>query len=428
VTVIGAGLAGCEAACALARAGVSVRLIEQKPLRFSPAHRSANLAELVCSNSLKAERVTTAAGLLKQEMRRMGSVTLAAAESSRTPAGGALAVDRDLFSERVTQIVEEQPRITLERLEADGLPDGPVIVATGPLTQGKFAEVLKELCGGMLYFHDAAAPVVTASSLDPDLVTASARYGRGGDDYLNAYMDRAQYETFLEALLGAAAAPREDFDPLVVYEGCQPGEILAKKGRDTLRFGPLKPVGLTDPATGRRPWAAVQLRRENAEGTLYNLVGFQTGLRFSEQKRVFSLIPGLARAEFARYGVMHRNTYLDSPRLLDGSLRLRTRPDVRFAGQITGVEGYMESAACGIVAARMLLKEREGGQAQPPPRTTMTGALIRRLRGTGGAFQPQGAAMGLLPPLEQPVRDKEERRRQLSLRALRELEEYLCES
>lgn len=426
VTVLGAGLAGCEAALWLAGQGIGVRLVEQKPLRFSPAHKSEGFAELVCSNSFKAERPDSASGLLKAEMRLLGSRLLKAADAARVAAGGALAVDRDKFSAAVTRMVLEEPGITVERREETSIAPAAgeaVIVATGPLTEGALADEIARLTGGQsLAFYDAAAPIVTAESLCYEHIFAASRYGRGEADYLNCPMNKAEYEAFYEALRTAQRAPLHEVDgeaqKMAVYEGCMPIEVMARRGADTMRFGPLRPVGLTDPRTGHRPWANLQLRKENAEGSLYNLVGFQTNLLFGEQKRVFGLIPGLANAEYARYGVMHRNTFLNSPKLLGPNLALKAHPAVFFAGQITGFEGYMESAACGLLAARGALALLRGSAYTPPPPETMLGALTGYITAQNKDFQPMGANMGLLPPLSQPVRDKRERYAALADRAL----------
>jgi methylenetetrahydrofolate--tRNA-(uracil-5-)-methyltransferase len=351
IRVVGAGLAGCEAAWQIAGRGISVDLFEMKPLRFSPAHSSGNFAELVCSNSLKAERVESAAGLLKEEMRRLGSLLVPCAYECRVPAGGALAVDRDEFAKIVTEKIRSHPLIHVHTEEVTELPsDGVSIIATGPLTSAALAEKISALCGGSLSFYDAAAPIVTAESLNMERIFSASRYGRGGDDaYLNCPMNREEYEAFYQELVTAERAPLHGFDAAdpKVYEGCMPVEVMAGRGGDTLRFGPMKPVGLRDPQTGHRPWAVLQLRREDAQGSLYNLVGFQTNLKFGEQKRVFGMIPGLEHAEFVRYGVMHRNTFLDSPLVLSADFSLKQNPNLFFAGQITGVEGYMESAASG---------------------------------------------------------------------------------
>ncbi len=431
VTILGAGLAGCEAALWLARRGVQVELWEQKPAVFSPAHKSENFAELVCSNSLKAERLDSASGLLKAEMKLLGSHLLPAAEATRVAAGGALAVDRDAFSAAVTGLVEAEPNIRVVRGEAAAIDEGrPTLVATGPLTEGALADEIGRLTGGRrLAFYDAAAPIVTAASLDMEKVFAASRYGRGEADYLNCPFNKAEYEAFHAALAGAERAQLHEFDgELTVYEGCMPIEVMAGRGADTMRFGPLRPVGLTDPRTGHRPWANVQLRRENAEGTLYNLVGFQTNLKFGEQKRVFSMIPGLEGAEFARYGVMHRNTFLNSPELLGEGLALKEHPNVWFAGQITGFEGYMESAACGLLAARSIYAALQGGALGAPPPETMLGQLVRYITSENKNFQPMGANMGLLPPLEAPVRDKRLRYLALAERAMGAMERWAAQT
>ena len=430
IKILGAGLAGCEAALWLANQGVQVHLYEQKPLHFSPAHQKEGFAELICSNSLKAERLDSASGLLKEEMRLMGSSLLGCAEKTRVAAGGALAVDRDAFSREVTGLVEQHPNITLHRQRVERIDESaPVLVATGPLTDGSLAADIQRLIGGQsLSFYDAAAPIVTAESLDMEKVFAASRYGRGEADYLNCPFSKAEYEAFYEALSTAERAPLHDFDAdgnLTVYEGCMPIEVMAGRGPDTMRFGPLRPVGLTDPRTGHRPWANVQLRSENRQNTMYNLVGFQTNLKFGEQKRVFSLIPGLEHAEFVRYGVMHRNTFLNSPKLMAENLALKAHPNVWFAGQITGFEGYMESAACGLLAARGILAALEGKTMTPPPADTMCGALIRYITSENKDFQPMGSNMGILPPLETHIRDKRERYAALADRAVADMKAWL---
>ncbi len=427
VIVLGAGLAGCEAALWLAEKGVQVELYEQKPQKFSPAHKSAGFAELICSNSLKAERLDSASGLLKAEMKLLGSNLLPCAEATRVAAGGALAVDRDRFSAAVTERVEQHKNIHLHREEVTSIEeDALTIVATGPLTEGALAEQIAQITGGSeLSFYDAAAPIVTAESLDMDKVFAASRYGRGDADYLNCPFNKEEYDAFYEALVGAERAELHAFDgELSVYEGCMPIEVMAGRGADTMRFGPLRPVGLTDPRTGHRPWAAVQLRRENEEGTLFNLVGFQTNLKFGEQKRVFSMIPGLENAEFVRYGVMHRNTFLNSPRLLNEDLALKTMPNVRFAGQITGFEGYMESAACGLLAARAVWAQLNGKTLTAPPAETMLGQLVRYITAENKNFQPMGSNMGLLPPLETHIRDKRLRYAALADRAVEAMKSW----
>lgn len=430
VKIIGAGLAGCEAALWLADRGVQVELYEQKPAKYSPAHKSAGFAELICSNSLKAERPDSASGLLKIEMKMMGSHLLDAAETARVAAGGALAVDRDVFSTAVTEMVENHPNITVRREEVTALDESaPVLVASGPLTEGALAQAVAALTGDhRLSFYDAVAPIVTAESLDYDKVFAASRYGRGEADYLNCPFNKEEYEAFHAALIAAERAPLHDFDgDLTVYEGCMPIEVMAARGADTIRFGPLRPVGLRDPRTGHRPWAAVQLRAENTARTLYNLVGFQTNLKWGEQKRVFSMIPGLEHAEFVRYGVMHRNTFLDAPRVLSAGLCLKEHPNVFFAGQITGFEGYMESAACGLLAARNIYARLEGKELPAPPIDTMCGALIQYLTTENKHFQPMGANMGILPPLPEDQRPRDKRLRYMAVaeRAVASFQQWL---
>ena len=433
VKIIGAGLAGCEAALWLADRGVQVELYEQKPAKYSPAHKSAGFAELICSNSLKAERPDSASGLLKIEMKMMGSHLLDAAETARVAAGGALAVDRDVFSTAVTEMVENHPNITVRREEVTTLDESaPVLVASGPLTEGALAQAVAALTGDhRLSFYDAVAPIVTAESLDYDKVFAASRYGRGEADYLNCPFNKEEYEAFHAALIAAERAPLHDFDgDLTVYEGCMPIEVMAARGADTIRFGPLRPVGLRDPRTGHRPWAAVQLRAENTARTLYNLVGFQTNLKWGEQKRVFSMIPGLENAEFVRYGVMHRNTFLDAPRVLSAGLCLKEHPNVFFAGQITGFEGYMESAACGLLAARNIYARLEGKELPAPPIDTMCGALIQYLTTENKHFQPMGANMGILPPLPEDQRPRDKRLRYMAVaeRAVASFQQWLEEN
>ena len=426
ITVIGAGLAGCEAALWLAGRGVAVDLYEQKPARFSPAHKSAGFAELVCSNSLKAERPDSASGLPTLEIRSLVSRLLDSAECSRFAAGGVLAVDRDKFSAAVTALVEAEPNITVHRQEVAAIDESrPVLVASGPLTDGALGEAVAALTGShRLSFYDAVAPIVAADSLDMDKVFAASRYGRGEADYLNCPFNKEEYEAFYAALIAAERAPRHDFDtPLTVYEGCMPIEVMAARGADTIRYGPLRPVGLRDPRTGHRPWANVQLRAENTGRTLYNLVGFQTNLKWGEQKRVFSMIPGLEHAEFVRYGVMHRNTFLDSPAVLTDALCLKEHPNVFFAGQITGFEGYMESAACGLLAARSIWARLTGRDWTPPPQTTMCGALLGYITTPNKDFQPMGANMGILPA-RPDIRDKRARYAALSETAQAEMRKW----
>ena len=410
VRVIGAGLAGCEAAWQLAQRGIAVELWEMKPQKMTPAHRNPGFAELVCSNSLRSDRTTNAVGLLKEELRRMGSLILEAADATRVPAGSALAVDRDHFSAYVTAKIRNHPNITVIEGEITTLDgDLPTIVATGPLTAEPLADHIAGLIGGrQLHFYDAAAPIVDASTVNMDIAYFASRYDKGDADYLNCPMTEEQYNAFYEALITAEAAQLHDFDraELKVFEGCMPVEIMAARGRDTLCYGPLKPVGLRDPRTGKEAYAVVQLRRENEAGTMYNLVGFQTHLRFPEQQRVFRMIPGLENAEFLRYGVMHRNTYLNSPGLLDATYALRARPNLFFAGQMTGVEGYIESTGSGFVAGVNAARLIEGREALVFPRTTMIGAMAAYVSegGMSGNFQPMNANFGILEPL--PARVK----------------------
>lgn len=424
VTIVGAGLAGCEAAWQAAQRGLPVRLCEMKPVKYTPAHKNPDFAELVCSNSLKAARVDSAAGLMKEEMRRLGSLLLRVADECAVPAGGALAVDRGLFAARVTQMIRSNPLIEVIEGEVTAIPeDDVVIIASGPLTSEPLSQAIGTLCGGQfLNFHDAAAPIVTAESIDMSRAFAASRYDRGGDDdYINCPMNKEEYEAFQEALVSAERAPLHEFEQesVKVYEGCMPIEILASRGKDAIRFGPMKPVGLRDPHTGHRPWANLQLRKENREGTLYNLVGFQTNLKFGEQKRVFGMIPALRNAEFMRYGVMHRNTFLNSPKLLNGDYSMIEHPNLFFAGQITGVEGYMESAGSGLLCGINAVRTLQGKPRLILPDFTMLGALQGHIcnRETKD-FQPMGANFGILPPIEPKIRDKRERYEALSARSL----------
>ena len=400
VNVIGAGLAGCEAACRLAKSGIDVRLYEMKPVKFSPAHSNENFAELVCSNSLKAIDIGNASGLLKEEMRILDSVCVRAAYEARVPAGQALAVDRNIFAENITREVKSLKNIRIFRQEAECIADLPpadaIIVATGPLTSKKLADDIKKITGvSSLSFFDAAAPVIFEESIDKTKTFRAARYGKGSDDYINCPMNKEEYEAFYEALINAETADVKDFDSMHLYEGCMPVECMAARGRDTLKFGPLKPVGLKRP-DGTTPYAVVQLRQDNESGTLYNIVGFQTRLKFPEQRRVFGMIPGLENAEYARYGVMHRNTYLKSPGLLDGNYNLKGT-DIYFAGQITGVEGYMESAASGIVAGIAVSRKLSGNEPLCFPASTVIGALANYISGFSGKdFQPMGANFGIM--------------------------------
>lgn len=409
VKIIGGGLAGCEAAWQLARFGIESVIYEMKPEKYTPAHHYKGLAELVCSNSLKASRHDSAAGLLKEEMEMLGSVIVPSAKENAVEAGGALAVDREKFSDTVTEKIKSNPLIRVEEKEIKEIPEGYVIIATGPLTSGGLVESIQKKCGNYLSFYDAAAPIVTYESLDKDKVFFASRYDRGDADYINCPMDKEEYLRFYSELIKAEGAELHEFDKrdFRVYEGCMPVEVLAKRGEDTMRFGPLKPVGLIDKRTGRRPYAVVQLRKENSEGTLYNLVGFQTNLKFGEQKRVFSLIPGLENAEFMRYGVMHRNSFIDSPKLLSPDYSLKTDPEIFFAGQITGVEGYIESAASGIMAGINMARRIKGEAPLILPPETMIGALTGYISGgCSGTFQPMGCNMGILPDLPERIKDK----------------------
>ncbi len=422
-TVIGAGLAGCEAAWQLASRGISVTLVEMKPEKYTPAHQAPEMAELCCSNSLRSDRLTNAVGLLKEEMRLFDSLIMKAADATRVPAGGALAVDREGFSKYITNAVKNHPLITVDSREADEIPDGPVIIATGPLTSDAMAEAIMQLPGmTALHFYDAAAPIVTLESIDMEKVFRQSRYDRG-DDYLNCPMDQAQYDAFIKALLEAETAPIHGFEEKKVFEGCMPVESMARRGHMVLAFGPLKPVGLRDPRTDKEPYAVVQLRQDNAEGTLYNLVGFQTRLKFGEQKRIFGMIPGLENAVFARYGVMHRNTFLNSPGFLDSTYQVNGRPDLYFAGQMTGVEGYVESASSGLVAGISLAMRLMGREATAFPRSTALGAMAHYVSTPNRAFQPMNCCFGLIESLpvepgKKPIRNKVQRYEAIAARSL----------
>lgn len=430
VNVIGAGLAGCEAAMMLASKNINVKLYDMKPYKKSPAHHSDLFAELVCSNSLKAQRVESAAGLLKEEMRILGSFLMKCADKCKVPAGGALAVDRNEFSSLVTNAINENEFIEVINKEISDISDDAItIVATGPLTSDILAEKIKERFGDSLSFFDAAAPIVTAESVDSEFSFFASRYGKGdGDDYINCPMNKEEYELFYNELVNAQRAPLHDFDVNnpKVYEGCMPVEVMAQRGENTLRFGPMKPVGLTNPKTGHRPWAVLQLRKENAQATMYNLVGFQTNLKFMEQKRVFSLIPALNHADFVRYGVMHRNTFINSPKLLNADYSLRENSNLFFAGQLTGVEGYMESAASGIIAGINAANKILNKEKFIMPTDTMIGALSNYISdSTVEKFQPMGANFGILPQLVNRPRDKRERGMAYSKRAIDSLNNYI---
>jgi len=429
VSVIGAGLAGCEAAWKLAQEGINVRLYEMKPQKFSPAHKYGGFAELVCSNSLKASRIESAAGLLKYEMEMLGSLTVPCAKENSVEAGGALAVDREKFSDSVTEKIRNHPLIDVCEEEVKEIPEGIVIIATGPLTSGDMANQIKTLCGEGLSFYDAAAPIVSYESLDIQKVFFASRYDRGDADYINCPMNKDEYLAFYNALINAERVQLKDFEthPFSVYEGCMPIEALASRGVDTMRFGPMKPIGIIDKRTGKRPYALVQLRKENRGGTMFNLVGFQTNLKFGEQKRVFSMIPGLENAEFIRYGVMHRNTFINSPELLNSDFSMRNNPDIFFAGQITGVEGYMESAASGIIAAVAAVRRIKGLEPIHLPIDTMTGALSAYISDpyNSGKFQPMGANMGILPDIGMRIKDKKEKYGVYAQRAVESLRQEM---
>lgn len=427
VTIIGAGLAGSEAAWQLARRGIPVRLVEMRPGAATPAHHTAYFGELVCSNSLRAAALTNAVGLLKEEMRRLDSVIMACADAHSVPAGGALAVDRMGYAAAVTETVRNHPLIEVVEERIDAIPEeGIVIIATGPLTDGALAEDIERFCGGEgLHFYDAAAPIVSKDSLDMSVVYRASRYGKGEAAYLNCPMDEEEYKAFQQALASAETAEVHGFENKKVFEGCMPIEVMAQRGEDTMRFGPMKPVGLPDPRTGKDPYAVVQLRQDNAEGTMYNIVGFQTHLKWGEQRRVFGMIPGLEKAEFIRYGVMHRNTYIDSPDLLTAAMESRTRPGLFFAGQMTGVEGYVESAASGIAAAYGAAARVNGEEPVPFPRETAIGSLTHYISHYEGKnFQPMNVNFGLMPPLEKRVPKKEKNGR-IARRALAALDAFL---
>ncbi|MBI4544487.1 MAG: methylenetetrahydrofolate--tRNA-(uracil(54)-C(5))-methyltransferase (FADH(2)-oxidizing) TrmFO, partial [Gemmatimonadetes bacterium] len=420
ILVVGGGLAGCEAAWQLAQRGHAVRLIEMRPTRRTPAHQTDRLAELVCTNSFKSEESTTPHGVLKAEMRALGSLLLHAAEDTRVPAGTALAVDRDLFASRMTRWVSSHPRIRLERREITVVPDEPVIIATGPLTSEALTTAIHELLGqDGLAFYDAIAPIVSFDSIDLERAYFRSRYDKGGgEDYLNCGLDEAEYHAFLEALRAADTYPGHDWEEIAYFEGCLPIEVMAARGEDTLRFGPMRPLGLPDPGTGREPYAVVQLRREDRAGQMWNLVGFQTRLRTGEQRRVLRMIPALRQAEFLRYGSIHRNTYLNFPARLNSYGAPPQRPELIFAGQLTGVEGYTESAASGILAGMNLDRLLHGQAPTVPPPPTMLGALYAYLRQADPrAFQPMNSNFGLLEPLAVRVRDKQQRRQRLAERA-----------
>ncbi|MGM9671393.1 MAG: methylenetetrahydrofolate--tRNA-(uracil(54)-C(5))-methyltransferase (FADH(2)-oxidizing) TrmFO [Oscillospiraceae bacterium] len=425
VTVIGAGLAGCECAWQLAKRGIPVRLIEMKPKKYTPAHVSPDFAELVCSNSLRSDELTNAVGLLKEELRRLDSLILESADRNRVAAGGALAVDREGFAKYITEKIRSHPMIEVIEEEATEIPDGEVVIATGPLTSDAMADTIQRLCPEFdLHFYDAVAPIVTLESIDMDSAFFASRYDKGTADYVNCPMTQEEYTAFVRELCAAREAPVHGFDDGAVFEGCMPVEVMARRGEDTLRYGPLKPVGLRDPRTGAENYAVVQLRRDNAEGTLYNIVGFQTHLTFGEQKRVFSMIPALRNAEFVRYGVMHRNTYLNSPQMLDRYYRLRSEPRIHFAGQMTGVEGYVESCASGMLVGIETAAQVLGLEPVDFPQETAIGALgLYVSGGSVGDFQPMNINFGIITPLDHRVRGKRNKNAEISARSLQILDE-----
>ncbi|TWH48585.1 methylenetetrahydrofolate--tRNA-(uracil(54)-C(5))-methyltransferase (FADH(2)-oxidizing) TrmFO [Sporomusa sp. KB1] len=428
VTILGAGLAGSEAAWQLAEAGIDVDLYEMRPKVMTPAHHTALFAELVCSNSLRGAAIENAVGLLKEEMRILNSLIMKAADAHCVPAGGALAVDRNDFSEMITNTLSSHPRIAVKHTEVLEIPaDRPLIIATGPLTSPGLSTAIAGLTGNeYLYFYDAAAPIVTADSLNMDIIYRASRYGKGDDDYLNCPMTKEQYELFWQEITCAQAAPVKDFEKIVVFEGCMPIETMATRGIDTMRFGPMKPVGLRHPETGEMPYAVVQLRQDNRSATLYNMVGFQTHLQWPEQQRVFRLIPGLENADFVRYGVMHRNTFINSPQILLPTLQMKAQPQVFFAGQITGVEGYVESAASGLVAGINASRLLQGLELQVFPKQTAHGALCHYITQADPThFQPMNINFGLLPPLVHKIKDKKVKNQTIANRALAALREFI---
>jgi methylenetetrahydrofolate--tRNA-(uracil-5-)-methyltransferase len=428
LTIIGAGLAGSEAAWQAAEAGVSVILYEMRPQRPTPVHKTGNCAELVCSNSLGSNQDTSAPFLLKQELRNLDSLVIRSADNNCVPAGKALAVDRDLFSEEITRTLEQHPNITLKHEEVVEIPrEGPVIIATGPLTSPAFSEQLAQLLGqDYLYFYDALSPIIDAQSIDTDKTFLASRYGNGDADYLNCGMSRMQYEKFIDELLKAEKVSLKEFEKPLYFEGCMPIEVLADRGPQTLAFGPLKPVGLNHPETNERFHAVVQLRKENKEGTAYNLVGFQTKLTYPEQRRIFKMIPGLESAEFFRLGAIHRNTFINSPQLLSGDLSLKSHPNIFFAGQITGVEGYVESSAMGLVASLSAMSQLQGNALSPPPTETAIGALLQYVTGKEGNYQPMNINFGLFAGPEVRIRDKKQRNQHILDRALKVQEGWLA--
>ena len=425
VNVIGGGLAGCEAAYQIAKKGIKVKLYEMKPIKYSPAHSNQDLAEIVCSNSFKSNLLTNACGLLKEEMRMLDSLLIRIADETAVPAGQALAVDREIFSKRVTEAIRNNPNIEIINEEVTEIPEDEItIIATGPLTSDKLFEEISRLIGGeKLHFYDAAAPIIEKDSIDMNIAFIGDRYGKGEADYINLPMNKEEYENFWNELVNAESAHLHEFEKREIFEGCMPVEVMAKRGIDTLRYGPLKPVGFDDPRTGRRPYALVQLRQDNSTGTLYNMVGFQTNLKFGEQKRVFSMIPGLKNAEFIKYGVMHRNTFINSSKVLKANMQMREKDNIFFAGQITGVEGYVESIASGMIAGINVVRMIEGKDKFVLPTNTMLGALVNYVVTPNDKFQPMNANFGILPKLDCMIRDKQERYRKLAEISIKEMNE-----
>ena len=420
INIIGGGLAGCEAAYQISKCGINVRLYEMKPTKYSPAHSNSNLAEIVCSNSFKSNLLTNACGLLKEELRMLDSLLIKIADETSVPAGQALAVDREEFSRKVTEYIENLDNVEIIKEEVTEIPDDTVtIIATGPLTSDVLFEKISKLVGNNeLHFYDAAAPIIEKSSVDMNIAFIGDRYGKGEADYINLPMNKEEYENFWNELVNAEVVELHSFEKREIFEGCMPVEVMAKRGIDTLRYGPLKPVGFDDPRTGRRPYALVQLRQDNSVGSLYNMVGFQTNLKFGEQKRVFSMIPGLQNAEFVKYGVMHRNTYINSPQILNNVYQMKDNENVFFAGQITGVEGYVESIASGLLAGINVVRYMKNKGKIVFPVETMIGALTDYISTPNEKFQPMNANFGILPKLPEKIRDKQERYKKLSDRAI----------
>ncbi len=427
INVIGGGLAGCEAAYQIAQKGIKVRLYEMKPVKYSPAHSNKNLAEIVCSNSFKSNLITNACGLLKEELRKLNSLLIKIADQVAVPAGQALAVDRESFSEIVTKEIKNNPNIEVINGEVTEIPEDEVtIIATGPLTSETLFNKISNLIGNEeLHFYDAAAPIIEKNSINMDIAFIGDRYGKGNDDYINLPMEKDEYEIFWNELVKAEIVELHEFEKREIFEGCMPIEVMAKRGIDTLRFGPLKPVGFINPHTDKRPYAIVQLRQDDANGNFYNIVGFQTNLKFGEQKRVFSLIPGLEKAEFVKYGVMHRNTFINSPKILKSNFQMKERENIFFAGQITGVEGYVESIASGLIAGINAVNYIENKNYMNLPEETMIGALSKYISTKNEKFQPMNANFGILPVLDNKVKDKKERYEKLALRSIKELERII---